>query len=291
MAFHIWIWNYRSTITILKSYGKVVVLMPKNGTTWTKEEVNYLEENWGSITLGTICKNLNRSKNAIKLKAYRMGLGDPLLHFDGITVSELSKAINVSYSLLRTWIEKYELPAYKKRFVNKHVYVIDYDDFWNWAEENKNMIDFTRFDRYTLGIEPDWVSKKRKIDRLSKKHVPKPHNTPWGSADDKRLKWMLQQHKYTYPEIANDLRRTQGAVKRRIYDLGLGIRPVRLPNHHKYTTEEVEKLVQMVEAGYCFEEIANRLNRSALGVRGKIERMGYYFRNGVPYRKDDKDAI
>lgn len=151
-------------------------------------------------------------------------------------------------------------------------------------EKNKHMIDFSKVERLSLGPEPEWVEKKRKADQIKKLRVPKPHNTPWSKDDEAKLIWMLKQFKYTYPEIATELNRTQGAVKRRIYDLGLKARPVRLPNHNKYTKEDERIIVEMLEKGYCFEEIANRLNRSSLGVRGKAERMGYKFKNGVPYR-------
>lgn len=160
------------------------------GKGWTQKEVDYLEDSWGVVTLETIARNLGRTKNAIKLKAYRMGLGDPLLHFDGISINQLSKVIKIQYGILMNWIKRYDFPAEQKRFVNNHYWVITYEDFWNWAKENKNMIDFTRFDRFALGIEPDWVSKQRRIDFIRKEHAPKPHNTPWSAGDDNRR--MLQ---------------------------------------------------------------------------------------------------
>lgn len=60
---------------------------------WTPEELAYLQDSWGVYSIETIAKNLNRSINAVRLKAQRIGLGDPTLHFDGITVHQLSKAL------------------------------------------------------------------------------------------------------------------------------------------------------------------------------------------------------
>lgn len=233
----------------------------------------------------TIAKNLGRSYNAVLQKAQKLGLGDSLNHIDGITISQLSQVLNTHYGILKNWIDKYDMPAKQIRLTKeKRVWYIKYDDFWKWAEKNKHMLDFSRLERLALGPEPDWVEEKRKADQLTKLHVPKPHNEPWSNSDDEKLKWMLKQFRYTYPEIAKELQRTQAAVKRRILDLGLKERPIRLPNHNKYTAEEEKLLVDLLEKGYCFEEIANRLKRSALGVRGKAERMGYKFRNGVPYK-------
>lgn len=42
--------------------------------------------------------------------------------------------------------------------------VIDIDAFWKWAEDNKSILDFSRFEKYGLGAEPDWVDVKRKAD-------------------------------------------------------------------------------------------------------------------------------
>lgn len=259
--------------------------MAKGRRNWTQEEVEYLENSWGVVSIKRIARNLGRSINAIKLKANRLGLNDPRTHIDGITINQLSKVLNTDYNILKNWIKRYGLPAQQKLVAcEQKVRIITYDDFWWWAEWNKHMIDFSRFEKGDLGPEPDWVEEKRKADQIKKLHVPKPHNTPWSKDDDAKLLWMLRQFKYTYPEIAKELKRTQSAVKRRILDLGLKERPVRLPNHNKYTKEEEELLIELLEKGYCFEEIANRLNRSALGVRGKAERMGYKFINGVPVK-------
>lgn len=261
--------------------------MSNQGKSWSEEELQYLEESWGVLKRGTIAKKLGRSVNAVMLKAQRLGLGDPLTHIDGITISQLSQVLNTHYGIIKNWMNKYGMPARQKTVAREQkVWVISYQDFWEWAEKNKHMLDFSRLERLALGPEPDWVEEKRKADQVKKFHIPKPHNTPWSKDEDAKLIWMLEQYKYTYPEIAAELKRSQGAVKRRILDLGLKARPVRLPNHNKYTLEEERLLVELLEKGYCFEEIASRMSRSALGVRGKAERLGYKFRNGVPYKEE-----
>lgn len=259
----------------------VVVGQARN---WTKEEIDYLEESWGSVSIKGIARKLNRSINAVKIKAHRTGLDDARFHFDGITISQLSLVLNTDYGILKNWIKIYGFPAKRKLFAAENkVLVVTYQDFWKWAKDNKHMLDFSRLERLALGPEPGWVEEKRKADQIKKIHVPKPHNTPWSKDDDAKLKWMLSKFKYTYPEIAVELKRSQGAVKRRIYDLGLKERPVRLSHTNKYSPEDEVQLISLLEKGYCFEEVASRLNRSAMAVRGKAVRMGYRFKNGVPY--------
>ena len=45
------------------------------GKTWSADELNYLRENWGNMSLHTIAQKLGRSDNAVKLKVVRSGMG------------------------------------------------------------------------------------------------------------------------------------------------------------------------------------------------------------------------
>ncbi len=96
------------------------------------------------------------------------------------------------------------------------------------------------------------------------------------------LKSLVNAYRYTYPEIAARLQRTEGSVKRRLMELKIKARPVRIGNHTKYTQEEVKQIVDLYDRGYSIDVIAERLGKSALGVRGKMERMGYRFKGKVP---------
>lgn len=77
---------------------------------------------------------------------------------------------------------------------------------------------------------------------------------------------------YTYSDLAAELRHSEGAIKRRILDLGINKKPVRCPPR-KWTEDEVETLCRMVDEGYDFTLIAEKLNRTALATRGKYERL------------------
>ena len=100
---------------------------------------------------------------------------------------------------------------------------------------------------------------------------------------------MVEAQRYTYTEIAAALQRTEGACKRRLLELGIKARPLRRDNHVKYTEEEIEIIVIMYHQGYGLNTIAEKVNKTALGVRGKLERMGYRFKNGVPILDEDHE--
>ncbi len=164
--------------------------------------------------------------------------------------------------------------------------MIDIDEFWKWAEDHKEFLDFSKFEEYSLGKEPAWVKVKRRAD-FEKLQSQGAHNEAWTTTIDQKLKRMLSQHKYTYRDLSKELNRSEGAIKRRILDLGLKERPVRNKTR-MWTEEEVETLCEMAEKGYDWGQIADKLGRTALATRGKYERllnpsyMQRYYRGSVP---------
>lgn len=255
---------------------------------WTAEEIQILEDNWGILSYKAIGKRLGRSPSGVQQKGQRLGLGDPLMHFDGMTLNVMADALNTHYAIVMNWVKKYGFPVrYKKFTKEKRVKVVLYEDFWKWAAENRHMIDFSRTERGFIGVEPDWVEAKRNADRMRKTFIPKPHNTAW---TEREVSMLLNYTKagMTYPELQRHLKRSEGAIKRKFFELGIKPkdRPKRLPNHNKYTAEEEAYLIRALNEGRSFEEISNKLGRSSLGIRGKAERMGYSFRNGKPYKKE-----
>lgn len=244
---------------------------------WTQEELLYLEEKWGVISIKAIARNLGRSIEGVKLKAQRMGLRDPRMNFEGITINQLGKAIGREYSTLKGWIKRYGMPAKKKIFSQEsRVLVISYSEFWKWAEQYKELMNFAKMESNILGAEPEWVKEKRKADQLkSQKTEQAVHWTP---EEDQRLLQVLQTRNMTYPDVARMFDRSESAIKRRLHDLGVKMRPVRLENHVKYTPAEVKRLLEMAEQGYSYETIGRELGKSALGIRGKLERMGFDFK-------------
>jgi hypothetical protein len=244
---------------------------------WTEEEIEYLCEKWGTVSINGIANHLGRSIGAVQLKAHKLGLSDARFSYDGITLNQLAIALNRSYSVLKNWIKSYDFPARKKVFCKEaKVWVVKYEDFWDWAEEHKSLLDFARLEPNLLGPEPEWVKEKRKADiiKINKSTQWK----DWTEEEDKKLISLVSAYRYTYPEISAMMGRSCGSIKRRLYDLGIKARPVRLNNHIKWTMEEVKLLIDMSEKGYGYNTIAEKLGKSEHAVRGKLERMGFDFK-------------
>lgn len=257
--------------------------MCANRKLWTEEEELFLQNNWGAKSINNISKKLSRSYNSVANKANKLGLQSPTLHYDGITIAQLSKALGVYFEISRMWINKYNLPAKKKVFSKKlKVEVITYKDFWEWAEQHKHLINFAHLEPYILGIEPEWVKEKREIDK-GKFMIKK----PWTKKEVNRLINLVNSYKYTYPEIAELLKRPEASIQNKLVDLNIKARPLSLNKHIKYTDEEVVLMIRLLDKGYSFEAIANVLNegkpsdchKSVFGIKGKLKRMGFVFKS------------
>ena len=189
---------------------------------WTKEEIEYLTEFWGKVSVPILAKNLNRSENAVICKKGRLGLGAFLEANDLISVNELFRCLGKSYGTEGVEAFRKRGLKIKYRKVKKNCFLmVSIDDFWKFAEKNKHFIDFSRLEPLILGEEPEWLTEARKTD-----FVYNHKKTKWTSADDTALKLYISMG-YGYRRISQELNRTEAAVKRRAYDLKIKERPAR----------------------------------------------------------------
>lgn len=237
------------------------------GRKWTKEEEMYLEEKWGTVSLGTICKKLNRTETAVKNRVFQKQLGPFLLNGSYITIAQLWFAMGhrqkMSSQSKRFLIEKRKLPHKKQKIGNSFAYVVEIDEFWKWAKENKKYIDFSRMEENILGEEPDWVKEQRKKDHNSPKGCKK-----WSEQDIEKLKFYMKRN-YSYPEIASLLNRTILATKRKANCLGLK-KEKDVYKIGEWTKEEEECLISCIRQGDTYETIIKDLNRSMASIRRRL---------------------
>lgn len=243
---------------------------------WTEQELEFLQEKWGRTSIKALARSLGRSENAVVVKARRMKLGAFLEAGDYITLNQLYIALGVSNSGVTyrrtSWIQKRGLPVKHKTVKNCKFQIVKLADFWKWAEQNQDILDFSRFEPLSLGKEPDWVERKRRFDDLKSCRVKQ---TPWTTYEDKQLQEKLKLYRYTTSEIARDLHRSEGAVIRRISELGLLYRPLRNSNcGTPWTDDELKVLHEKIEAGANYVALAVYLPRhSEKAIRGRVYRL------------------
>lgn len=241
---------------------------------WTEEEKEYLKGKWGETSISGAAKKLNRSVSAVKQKAYKMGLRDMRKCGNGyITLHQLALAFNntnFTYKLI-SWVKQRGFPVKSKLIIKNRVRVVYIDKFWIWAEQHRDFIDFSKLEENILGVEPNWVKKQRSLDYAKNLKFKK---TPWTKTEDAQLKYYLKQFKYTYDDLSKRLNRTCGAIQRRICDLGLKERPIKVDTHSNpwvtETKDDIALLKKGIKDGASYELLAEQLGRSSKAIRGKV---------------------
>lgn len=202
-----------------------------------------------------------------------MGLGAFLNAGDYVTWNQLNVALGLgSASAYRqtSWVKNRAFPIHTKRIRQNYFRIVYLDEFWEWAEKNKGFLDFSKFEPYALGEESEWVAEKRKADYQKSRTYKM---TPWTGSEDHRLKMLLSRHQYSYRDLSRMLGRTEGAIQRRICDLGIKDRPIKADNHVKWTDEEYEVLGQMIVDGMNYEQMSEIIGKSAKAIRGRVYTM------------------
>lgn len=219
---------------------------------WTAEEESLLAESWGVCGIPALAKKLNRSQQAIKIRASRLHLGPLLMGGDYVTLNQLVTAFNrtgsYSYKMI-SWVENRGLPVHNKRVQQNTFRVVYLKEFWTWAEKNRSFLDFSKLEPLAFGEEPAWVAEQRKRDF---KACSLQRKDPWTPAEDAKLRMLLEQYKYTYEQMSDMLRRSPGAIQRRCADLGLKARPVRINPHGPeavWHQEDYDRLAEGIKSG------------------------------------------
>lgn len=243
----------------------------RSGKKWTREEEEQLAEEWGMYSADAIAKRLGRTRDAVIVRVARLGLGAHLENSAMISFNVLIKELGFlgGYEWLLQKFTESGLKIHMQRVKDCSFRMVDIDEFWEFAENNKHLIDFSRLEENALGAEPAWVKAKRTED-FKRKCAVKPHNAKWTEAEDKELLRLLRTYRYTYPEIAERLRRSEGAIQRRVNDLGIKERPLKADNHTLWTEEQIQTLCQMIKDGSNYESMSRVLGKSSKAIRGKV---------------------
>ena len=134
---------------------------------WTKKEETLLSDLWGTESFETIAKKLNRTVSSIKNKAFLLGLGSVIeSNYNGLTIKDISDLLGVNINTVSVgWIGlglKYKVQKISK---SKGYRYVEIKDLYEFLEKNQNIWDSRNLEKNTLGAEPEWLKKKRKLDR------------------------------------------------------------------------------------------------------------------------------
>ena len=130
---------------------------------WTDEEDNYLLDKAGSVSSQAMADNLGRTKIAVDTRMYKLGIGDIRVATGMITANQLSNIVNIDDKTVYMWIRESGLKATHKRIRDKgKFFLIKPSDFWEWADKNRNRINFSKIEPKILLPEPEWFEEQRR---------------------------------------------------------------------------------------------------------------------------------
>ena len=241
---------------------------------WSDEDIEYLYDNFGNLSILTIAKVLNRSVKAVKFKAYKLGLNS-FENSGRVSAAELGRSLGVDKSLVYKWIKEKGLRSKsivlseKRRF-----HMIDVDEFWKWAYKNQSIINFARFEKFILGKEPIWVNEKRQYDILNKSKI----NKPFSKFENDYIR---QNYKNVdAKEIAKVLNRTVCSIHTKANRLGIEkIRKKKLRDdsnrEHRRRFSKYEDYYIKSHYNYrSAHEIGAVLGRSQVSIHSRAFRIG-----------------
>lgn len=185
------------------------------GPDWSQKEVAYIREVWGDKTIPQIARHLKRSINAVKIKAVRLGYTGQTKSGEMMSARKVSELLGVDvHAVCDIWIPKYGLKAKHRRLGSgkRTTTIIMFDDLLAWLEGHQDLWDSRRVELYALGMEYDWLQKKRKFDATK----PSRKDQKWTSQEDVRLISLFKKNNMTYAEIGQELGRPASGIQRRL---------------------------------------------------------------------------
>lgn len=222
---------------------------------WTSSEEELLIKRHGSYSIKSTAKKLNRSVLSVELKAYRLGLSGNSKAFDQITKTELRKALKITSFFMEKLINDKGLKVNKKITCKTKVYYfIELEEFWNWAEKHKSLIDWTKLEKNLLGKEPLWVDEERKQIVFNKKIFR--YGNEWTKKEEMQLAELYNSGK-ACTEIALIMGRTVYSIRGKVKRLNT-VKCKRA----EWRVLEIKKLKEFIKQGLKNSEIAEKLGRS-----------------------------
>ncbi|HHD2753256.1 TPA: hypothetical protein ACOTG0_002065 [Clostridium perfringens] len=235
------------------------------GKRWSKKEIDYLNSMWGRYNLTTLAKKLNRTVEAVKVKSERLGLGGGLKAQDAITKADIKRICGITDYKVEKWISVYGLKCTNKVVTEKRSFcLIKTKDFWKFAKNNNELIDFSKIEKNILGVEPEWVDEFRKRDFKMKRKV---YRRKWSATEEKEA-IRLYRKGFSYKEIGKRLDRPYYGVQCKLTRLGYKSR-INLA----WRSEEISILKELMGKGYTDYEIGRRIGRPSGSVYVKRKRI------------------
>lgn len=180
---------------------------------WTEKEDFYLEEKWGRTSIKKICRILNRTESSVMHRARKKKLGGIYKTGDYYLATDVARILGVNKTTVCYWIKNKGLKANRVKYISQERLLIEHSDLLKWLEENPKRWTANRLEFYALGLEPEWLKEKRRVD-LNKKYAMEGYT----DEEDQRI-ISLYKMDYKIKDIAEEVGRTEDMIKHRLKKL------------------------------------------------------------------------
>ena len=231
---------------------------------WTLEEEEYLIENWGKTDPRTIAARLGitltqvrtRASTVLRLGPYDAATGD-------LSAPTIYKAIRGAKPFCNPakWLEAHGLRMTRRKNVTRVVYFASQEAVWRWMEQHRDLVNWERFRRGTLGKEPGWVAREREARLRDRGYY-----RFWTEEERAQLAQEIERG-FTADEIAAAHRRSPDSIMHAVRDWK--IRPD-YRQQGRWSPEDKATMRRMLSWGRSAREIANAVNRPELAVKRRI---------------------
>lgn len=227
---------------------------------WTEKEIEDFTEDWYNLSrsMKSLSKKYNRSENALKQKAQKLGLGSRNPD-NYLTVKDISEYMQVSDDKVYRWLEN---GLKFKPGKGKIKYLILQDDLLEFLKNNPDAYDASKISEYLFTTKPDWMKEKSKCDVL---FIPDKRQVEYTNVEDNMIVKFFKQGK-SNAEIAKQLRRTECGIATRLNILGL--------SRASYNWYEIEILKQYSDSKTVDELAAMLPLRTKEGIATKCKSLG-----------------
>lgn len=171
---------------------------------WTEYEEKYMNKHYLYQSTKKTAEFLNRSIYSVKRKATQLGLN--AYCSDKLNARTVAKCFGVDTAVVLRWIHKLNLPAREVNAETQIRYLIDAEEFWKWAEQNKFEINWSRYELCSILPEPRWVEFEKSRYKTTR------HRKRFTDNEIVQVKHMIHRG-MTFKEIAAELGRTDESIK------------------------------------------------------------------------------
>ena len=157
----------RTVASVEWKYRRLGLIHYNRKRKWQENEISYLYQYYETHSAASIAKNLRRSTSSVRRKAEKLGLYSYNMR---ISQHDLCKLFNCDARVIQKWKKRFGLPLKRFKRGKATYYGITSEEFWKWAEKNKEIIPWKNYQSNSLPPEPSWVREAMSLDSTPSKH-------------------------------------------------------------------------------------------------------------------------